>query len=182
MKIKFLITLIFACVFFSCCKKDADSTDEEITDTMEFEKEQYDITSGSSCDCKVLNADSCSFTVINETIANILSSRANECRVEGIKAGATVIKAVNGNEESRAIINVTKNDTARNAWKNKEWFICSFAYETEDSIQLVETFFTQGVPEIEINEKYICVKKGNGKYIYCEKEKFMYFDYEIYRG
>lgn len=181
-KIFLAVTFIFLMVAASCCKNEAEApSSPSQPENLAFEKEQYDLTRGSVTDIKVTGCEKAEFTVINEKIASIVSSTTKECRVEGKKEGATVIKAVSGTNVSKSILNVISSETTRNV-KNDEWYICSFAYITEENEYAVETFFTEGKPLMQIKEDFISVKKENGNYIRCSKEKFMYLEYESYRG
>ena len=185
MKKLFIGLMIFSVLMtLSCCKKDADEGGgggSEIK-VMAFDKEQYDLTSGSVSDCRVSECEKAEFSVINTKIADIVSSKDKECRIEGKKEGATVIKAVNGNNECRAVINVINNDKSRSAFKDSQWYICSFACEGEGGEDCVETFFTEGKPVLEREDDVVAVMKGNGRYVMCYKNKFFYFEYEAYRG
>ncbi len=176
------IMMVMTLMFLSCCKKEtAEVESGRAEESMSFEKEQYDIKTRSVGDCTVNGCESAEFTVINTKIADIVSSKENECRIEGKKEGATVIKAASGQNECRAVINVIREDSSRKAVEDNEWYIVIFAYEDECK-NVVETFFTQGKPVIEEDTEKIMIKKSSGKYIYCVKEKFLYFEYEIYRG
>lgn len=170
---------LFLLVCFMCvsCSLFKDQEEEE-DKVMAFSKEQYEVGVGLSRDCNVENALECKFSIVNEKIAKVLSSSNSSCVIEGEKSGATVLKAVSGENECKCIISVNEvNDEKSLIGTKDEWFICTVLSEVEGI-----TFFTMGVPKLYFDGEIVKIKRENGNDFSCHINDFISMEYSVYRG